>query len=54
MTKMSGLLTRGLSYTGCPKRLYNIWLAWSFQCNCMFKSTIINFIWKYDFLLNCV
>lgn len=27
MTKISGLLTKGLSCTGCPKRLDNIWLA---------------------------
>ena len=37
MAKLSGLLQRGLSCTGCPKRLYDIWLVWSFQPNFMYK-----------------
>ena len=30
MAKSSGFLQRGLSCTGCPKRLDIIWLVWSF------------------------
>ena len=40
MAKMFGSLARGLRYTGCLKRLDNIWLAWSFQCNFMLKSIL--------------
>ena len=38
LVKLSGFLRRGLHPRGCPKRLNNMWLAWSFQSNFMFKS----------------
>ena len=38
--KMSNILKRGLTQAGCPKRINNIWLAWSFQSNFMFKSVL--------------
>ena len=36
--KMSNILKMGLKKNGCPKRINNVWLAWSFQSNFMFKS----------------
>ena len=40
ISKLSGLLQRGLTCTGCPKRLDDIWLVWSFQTNFMYKPVL--------------
>ena len=40
MAKLSGILSRGLSCTGCPKKIDNVWLAWSFQTNFMFRPKL--------------
>ena len=40
LTKMSGLLKRGLRPNACPIRLNNVWLAWSFQINFMYASVL--------------
>ena len=40
MVSISVMLKRGLSSTGCPLRLDNMWLAWSFQCNVMLKEIL--------------
>ena len=38
--KMSGILKRALHQSGCPKRLNDVWFAWSFQSNFMFRSVL--------------
>ena len=38
--KESAMLKRGLKPNGCPKRLNNVWLAWSFQTNFMYNSVL--------------
>ena len=40
LTKMSGLLKRGLRSSASPVRLNNVWLAWSFQVNFMYASVL--------------
>lgn len=40
ISNLSGLLQRGLSCTGCPKRLDNVWLVWSFQKKIMYKPVL--------------
>ena len=40
MAKKSGYIKRGLTAGGCPKRLNNAWLAWSFQVNFMYKTVL--------------
>ena len=38
--KMSGVISRGLHPRGCSVRFNNVWLAWSFQANFMFKAVL--------------
>ena len=38
--KGSAYLKRGLKPNGCPKRLNNVWMAWSFQANFMYDSVL--------------
>jgi hypothetical protein len=38
--KGSAYLKRGLKPSGCPKRLNNVWMAWSFQANFMYDSVL--------------
>lgn len=38
--KESAMLKRGLKPNDCPKRLNNVWLAWSFQSNFMYNSVL--------------
>ena len=38
LVKLSGFLRRGLHQKGSPTRLNDMWLAWAFQCNFMFKA----------------
>ena len=38
--KLSNVLKRGLQKAGCPRRINDIWFAWSFQSNFMFKSVL--------------
>ena len=40
ISKLSGLPQKVLSCTGCPKRLDDIWLVWSFQKNFMYKPVL--------------
>ena len=39
-SKRSGLLKRGLKPNGCPARMNNSWMAWSFQSNFMYASVL--------------
>lgn len=39
--KLAGYIKRGLNPHGCPKRMNNVWLAWSFQTNFMLDSVIV-------------
>ena len=38
--KKSNILKRGLKAAGCPKRINNVWLSWSFQSNFMYKAVL--------------
>lgn len=38
--KYSGWIKRGLRPNSCPKRLDNVWLAWSFQTNFMYEPVL--------------
>jgi hypothetical protein len=38
--KEAGYLKRGLKANGCPERLNNVWMAWSFQVNFMYDSVL--------------
>ena len=38
--KKSNVLKRGLKAAGCPKRINNVWLSWSFQSNFMYRAVL--------------
>jgi hypothetical protein len=40
ISKGSAFLKRGLKPNSCPIRLNNVWMAWSFQANFMYKSVL--------------
>ena len=40
MAKIAGYVKKGLSAKGCPARLDDVWLAWSFQVNFMYAPTM--------------
>lgn len=40
VAKMSGMIKQGLQHGGSTKRLADLWLAWSFQANFMFKPVM--------------
>ena len=40
LAKKSGYIKTGLTPGGCPKRLSNAWLAWSFQVNFMYNTVL--------------
>lgn len=37
--KLAGFLKKGVRPGECPRRFDDVWLAWSFQCNFMYRST---------------
>ena len=40
LSKKAGYIKRGLVPGGCPKRLNNVWMAWGFQVNFMYKPVL--------------
>jgi DDE superfamily endonuclease len=38
--KISDYINRGLLPNECPKRISDVWIAWGFQCNFMYKPVL--------------
>ena len=38
LSKQCGLIKKGIKSRTCYKRIDDVWLTWSFQCNFMFRS----------------